>query len=216
LGTRVPKKGLGGPCAWEDALLSAGLAFGDAADEDVPFALGDPLGGEIDLAVGLKDDAFTFRRFIAVGESGLFAPDGATALARTPPTLADGGTEGVADERLPLNGGMGGMTMLILFWASDVLVPAADFCAPTFMVEAFTAAGWAAGGLADPGTLLAIPPGARLTTGEVPAVAAVPMARACEDSASLVDFSRICLCFSSSFARMGTRSSGIGLLSLKL
>ena len=40
-----------------------------------------------------------------------------------------------------------------------------------------------------------------------------PMARACADCASAADFSLILRCFSSSLARIGTRSSGIGLLS---
>lgn len=39
------------------------------------------------------------------------------------------------------------------------------------------------------------------------------MERADVDSASFVDFSLICFCFSSSFASMLTRSSGMGLLS---
>jgi hypothetical protein len=39
----------------------------------------------------------------------------------------------------------------------------------------------------------------------------VPMARASADAASLVDLSLICFCLTSSFARMVTRSSGIGL-----
>jgi hypothetical protein len=37
--------------------------------------------------------------------------------------------------------------------------------------------------------------------------------RACVELASLVALSRICFCFSSSLARIGTKSSGIGLLS---
>ena len=53
-----------------------------------------------------------------------------------------------------------------------------------------------------------------LIDGELPVVRVEgPMARACADSASFVDFSRICCCFSSSLARIMTRSSGMGLFS---
>lgn len=38
-----------------------------------------------------------------------------------------------------------------------------------------------------------------------------PIERAWEDAASCVDFSTICFCLASSLARMGTRSSGMGL-----
>lgn len=41
----------------------------------------------------------------------------------------------------------------------------------------------------------------------------MPIVRAESELASLVAFSRICFCFSSSLARIETRSSGIGLLS---
>lgn len=40
-----------------------------------------------------------------------------------------------------------------------------------------------------------------------------PMARAWVDAASLLAFSRMARCFSSSLAKMGTKSSGMGLLS---
>lgn len=53
--------------------------------------------------------------------------------------------------------------------------------------------------------------------GGVPEVAggefACPMARAVSETASDFVFSRISFCFSSSFVKMGTRSSGIGFLS---
>ena len=44
-------------------------------------------------------------------------------------------------------------------------------------------------------------------------VVGVPIARAFDEAASFADFSRICLCFDSSLARMDTKSSGIGLFS---
>ena len=43
---------------------------------------------------------------------------------------------------------------------------------------------------------------------------ATPMLRALVSAASFFDFSKIAFCFSSSLARMLTRSSGMGLLSL--
>lgn len=42
---------------------------------------------------------------------------------------------------------------------------------------------------------------------------ACPIARAFSETESDFVFSRICFCFSSSFVRIGTRSSGIGFLS---
>jgi hypothetical protein len=53
--------------------------------------------------------------------------------------------------------------------------------------------------------------GGGLTTDEAAAIL-----RAWVEAASLLAFSRICFCFSSSLARIGTKSSGIGLFNLKL
>lgn len=50
-----------------------------------------------------------------------------------------------------------------------------------------------------------------LAAGVALSAAVAPIARACVDEASLVDFSIIARCFSSSLARIFTRSSGIGL-----
>lgn len=99
------------------------------------------------------------------------------------------------------------MTMGILFAPS---LPTAGFAMPP---AAFPAA--AIGGFADAGGLAgaAGDPSARDAEGETVRVAEVLIARACEDSASFVDFSLIWRCFSSSLARIGTRSSGMGLLS---
>jgi hypothetical protein len=47
----------------------------------------------------------------------------------------------------------------------------------------------------------------------VPGGGTVAIARAPEEEASSADFSLICFCFSSSLASIGTRSSGMGLLS---
>lgn len=75
--------------------------------------------------------------------------------------------------------------------------------------------------LAPAGTLGLLADGAPLTSaaggpralGALLAVADGPMLRACVDAASLLAFSRIARCFSSSLAKIGTKSSGIGLLS---
>lgn len=50
-----------------------------------------------------------------------------------------------------------------------------------------------------------------LAAGVALSAAVAPIARACADAASLLDFSTMARCFSSSLARMLTRSSGMGL-----
>lgn|SRR6266404_5050081 len=50
-----------------------------------------------------------------------------------------------------------------------------------------------------------------LAAGVALSAAVAPIARACVDAASLVDFSMIARCLSSSLARILTRSSGMGL-----
>jgi hypothetical protein len=55
--------------------------------------------------------------------------------------------------------------------------------------------------------------GKRVALGTALAAVDVLILRAPTDEASLLAFSRICFCFSSSFASMGTKSSGMGLLS---
>jgi hypothetical protein len=55
--------------------------------------------------------------------------------------------------------------------------------------------------------------GSRAALGAALVAADVLILRAPTDEASLLALSRICFCFSSSFARIGTKSSGIGLLS---
>ena len=50
-----------------------------------------------------------------------------------------------------------------------------------------------------------------LTAGVALSAAVAPIARACADPASLLDFSTIARCLSSSLARILTRSSGMGL-----
>ena len=213
LGGFVPKKGFGGPCA--DA--SAPFTFGDAVDDEVPFGFGDPpyvesaevhqphiqmlhTDGETDFATTVKEGAFTFNLFTAAGLNG--APTGGL----WPIKGAGAAGAGVGPLRLPLNGGIAWMTIGILF---DPSFPAAGFA----VLAALPAA--AAGGFADAGGLAgaAGDPSARDAEGDTVRVAEVLIARACEDSASFVDFSLIWRCFSSSLARIGTKSSGMGLLS---
>ena len=87
-----------------------------------------------------------------------------------------------------------------------------------FAVSGFIAglveAGWA--GFWDGGLAVVFTAGA-CCWGGVPEVEsevfACPMARAFSETASDLVFSRICFCFSSSFVKIGTRSSGIGFLS---
>ena len=53
--------------------------------------------------------------------------------------------------------------------------------------------------------------GGLITVGVALSAAVAPIARACVDAASLVDFSMMARCFSSSLAIIFTRSSGMGL-----
>ena len=82
------------------------------------------------LGVGLKDDAFTFNRLALVGERGaadaLLVEDERDAVSLVEFALA-AGAGGVALTRLPLNGGMGWMTIEILFAAALSLLEAALF-----------------------------------------------------------------------------------------
>lgn len=58
--------------------------------------------------------------------------------------------------------------------------------------------------------------GIREALGDGLSVPRAPMVRAVDDTASWEAFSRICRCFSSSLAKIGTKSSGMGLLSLNV
>lgn len=119
-------------------------------------------------------------------------------------------------EPAPLNGGIGWMNIEMRFGAplsfpdtEDVLVSAAG---------AFAPAGWGDAALGIFAVAGATAPEREFEEASLPLPAVVvsvegPMTRACPDSASLVAFSRIWRCLSSSFARIVTRSSGIGLFS---
>ena len=153
------------------------------------------------MTVDLNEGALTFSLFTAVGLNGV-GTDGLWPVGAAGAVGA-----GAALARLPLNGGIAWMTIGILFVPSLL---AAGFAVPAAALPAAAAGGFAeAGGFAG----AAGDPSARDTEGETVRVAEVLIARACADSASFVDFSLIWRCFSSSLAKMGTRSSGMGLLS---
>jgi hypothetical protein len=61
------------------------------------------------------------------------------------------------------------------------------------------------------GVTLLVTVGEGLAAGVALSAAVAPIARACVELASLVDFSMIARCLSSSLARILTRSSGMGL-----
>jgi hypothetical protein len=113
---------------------------------------------------------------------------------------------------LPLNGGMGGMTMLILplllAAVVDALVATTDGLLTSFeevtpVPETILEV--------DVVTLFAVAGVGWLAAGAALSAAVAPIARACVDEASLADFSMMARCFSSSLAIIFTRSSGMGL-----
>lgn len=136
-------------------------------------------------------------------------------------------TPDASAERFPLKGGIGCM---IIFFGAEVwgagagvgagAVVAAAAAAAAVMEAVFTASLAAVGLAAMTGPRRT---GGRRTSGfntvgngprEAAAVVIVaPIARAPEDSASFRDFSSSSFCLLSSFARIGTKSSGIGRLS---
>jgi len=106
-----------------------------------------------------------------------------------------------------------------------MLIPAFPFDFPSFTATGFGATVVPAGCVPFTATVPCFtraaaiaglaPCGMRDTLGE-DVMPVTPMERACVDAASWEDFSRISFCFSSSLARIETRSSGIGLFSLKV
>lgn len=139
--------------------------------------------------------------------------------------------------RFPLNGGMGWIDMMIrptaftLPFVSPCFVAPADEAAAVIPADdiLFELLGAGVPGLPEEEAAALAPEafeeirlmlrlGAGMPPPDAAAAATVletPMARAWLDSASFVDFSIIWRCFSASLARIGTRSSGIGLLSYK-
>jgi hypothetical protein len=197
----VPKNGLG--VEGDD---SAGLVFGDA-EADVELGIGDvgPFG------LGLNDEAFALSLFaVVVGDVGTAAPF----------VWVAGAGNGVVGRFAPLNGGIGCMYILTEFFLPSSL----GFVAMGFTTEAdvpatgaFGMAGGAGVAFVEAGTtLLDVEVGMRDAPGEALRVAVTPMARALVETASTEAFSRICRCFSSSLARIGTKSSGMGLFNLNV
>jgi len=170
------------------------------------------------LGLGLKDDAFAFSRFRVVGEVGAAA---ALAIVVAPFVC------GAGDRALlPLNGGIGWIYILMVAFPLVLPGSAGFVIAGNFVLEGTgvaviaTAANGFAGvfagvvGLrATSGATLAVDCGIREALDEVLRDPASPMARAAVEDASREVFSRICCCLPVSLARMGTRSSGMGLLS---
>jgi len=139
-------------------------------------------------------------------------------------------TEGVVtvvDEALPA-AGEGVAFAVFVAEAGFCVVPAAAAAAAATPAPPFPAKACVTGFLspADPTFAATVTPGTFAAPTPVPifalatatpleAVAGVegPIARASADAASALAFSLICFCLSSSFARIGTRSSGMGLFS---
>lgn len=162
----------------------------------------------------------TFKRAADVGEVGGASARGVTAEDPEPLPLV-GVALAEARGLVPLKAGMAWMTMLIdpfpPFTASDDGFADAGALVGAGMALV-AASGAAAAALRLSGLGLAVV--GCTTTGRVALgvglrTELVPIVRACVELASLVAFSRICFCFSSSFARIGTKSSGIGLLSCR-
>ena len=169
------------------------------------------------LGLGLKDDAFAFSRFaVVVGEVGT------TAALAVAPFVCGAGDRAL----LPLNGGIGWIYILMVAFPLVLPGSAGFVVAGSFALEgtgvaviAATARGFAetfagvVGLRVTSGATLAAVCGIREALDEVLRDPASPMARAHEEDASREVFSRICCCLPVSLARMGTRSSGMGLLS---
>ena len=110
--------------------------------------------------------------------------------------------------------------MYMLIVGFPFVLPGSDGLADTLEVDADEVG---AGAFAEAAADFRAPSGATLadtgicgtreTLGDGLSVPTAPMVRAVAEVASCVALSRICRCFSSSLARIGTKSSGIGLLS---
>jgi len=184
----------------------------------------------------LNDVALTFslndEEVADVGDAG--APSSAFFGVALVDTAVGGVAEpfpllapAVSAERFPLKGGI---TWMIILFGAEVGAGAGEgvgaggvvvvLAAAAAIDAAFTAS------LAAVGLAAATGPretGGRRTSGfktegsgpraAAAVVIVAPMARAPDDSASLRDLSSSSFCLSSSFARIGTKSSGIGRLS---
>ena len=189
------------------------------------------------LGFGLKDVALTFslkdEEVADVGDAGIpssaffgvVLADPVAVEVTEPFTLL---VPDASAERFPLKGGICWITILFVARAAgagvgvgaEEVVAGVAVAAAAAMDAAFTAS------LAAVGLAAATGPrgtGGRrasglITVGGGPRAAAAvvivaPMARAPDDPASFRDLSSSSCCFLSSFARIGTKSSGIGRLS---
>lgn len=170
---------------------------------------------------GLNDVALTFNLFAAASSfaASSFADSALLVdceLEADPEVFvvacvaALDGCDAVCDF-LPLKGGIGWMTMLILellagavagvlaLTTEGLLTSFEDELVPDTLPEV------------DAATLLEVVGAGGLVAGVALSAAVAPMARACAEAASFVDFSMIARCFSSSLARIFTRSPGMGL-----
>ena len=168
--------------------------------------------------MGLNDEALTFNRAADVGEVGASV----RGVTEEDPELLPLAGVALAEARgfAPLKAGMGWINILIdpfppFAISDDVFAEAGAFAVAGI---AFVTPDVAAGTLRPSGPGLAVAGCA--TTGRVALGVGLrteltPIVRACVELASLLALSRICFCFSSSLAKIGTKSSGMGLLSCK-
>jgi len=218
LSATFPKKGLG---VGGEADETSGLALGDEFADGPTAVLGEAGVNATAFGFGLNDVALTFNLFIApssFADSILFE-DCELVLDPEAFVVACVAVLDCCDavcDFLPLKGGMDWMTMLILgplvgavtavfvLTTEGLLTSFEDELVPETLPEV------------DVATLLEVVETGGLVAGVALRAAVAPMERACAEVASLVDFSIIARCFSSSLARIFTRSSGIGLFNLKL
>ena len=166
---------------------------------------------------GLNDVALTFNLFAAISnfaDSTLLVD---CELVTDPEAFvvacvaALDGCDDVCDF-LPLKGGMGWIAMLILAplvgAVTDALLLTTEGLLTSFEEDELVPDTLPE---VDVATLLEVAGTGGLVAGVALSAAVAPMERACVEEASLVDFSMIARCFSSSLARIFTRSSGMGL-----
>lgn len=156
--------------------------------------------------------------------AGVLEPDAGAAaeFAVVDPVIGATGVAPGGERVLPLNGGIAWMNILLVGFEGTVFtagseefegfeLETATFCVVTEAVR-LPVPVFVGASRRRPKSLLILDGGTCVPREALTAVAA-PMLRACDDAASLLALSRIARCFSSSFARMGTKSSGMGLLS---
>ena len=166
---------------------------------------------------GLKDVALMFNLFTAISSFADSAflvdcelvPDPEAFVVACVAALD--GCDAVCDF-LPLKGGMDWMNILILAplagAVTGVLLLTTEGLLTSFEEDELVPDTLPE---VDVVTLLEVVGTGGLVAGVALSAAVAPMERACVEAASLVDFSIIARCFSSSLARIFTRSSGMGL-----